>query len=186
MSWWSKYSLSQMEEMMDFLFQQSQGGGSSASLIHQASVTLTHGQLTTPNTYEFVGAKPGCVVLPTVGTVLTHIVTAYTFGGTDADPIIIDGFGNLVFLFDAEIFKNIGDYLAWAPMAFVTGTESSDWDTLDSLQGQALVIDNGGKSGGHADNTAKFGAEFRVYDPSTGLFLTTTESGWDEDTRTFQ
>ena len=172
---------------------------SESMLIHQTTVTL--------NNNDFIAAANGSVELagaPGLNKRITNVtgvidanavVGPYTF---DASASIALGCTNslttaayadsLQFLFggDGEVANSIltpgHDYIDGGVI------KANYWDASqnDNLPLNMLFFNNSAPlTGGDAANVTIVAALFYVFDRSTGLFLTTQESGWNQTTRSF-
>jgi hypothetical protein len=200
MSWWTKYTSEQIDQAIENAL--AGPGGGAASLIHQASVTLTDQEFREAPVNGPIETVPGHAdfLLRFALGVIEVDARAGAYADFEADS-------NVLFEYDTG---NYGDnaslqVLPWTtmlgaaartqatvlPYVFIDvlnnsrafGVPSSA-DFRGTNIGVALFNNNAPYTGGHVDNRARFLTHFYVID-SDGVALTTAESGWDETTRTF-
>lgn len=170
-------------------------GGASPSLIHQATVTLTDAQIKAlPTTPVDLTGTPGAtrVLAYQFGTAhLNASAGSYSGVGT-VDPnlaMLQMRVGNLfasVYGDWSWILEEGFDGLVMMPALSESGLRTEFANLPFVLYGPNGVTEGlGNFGGGHADNTLRVSVAFMVFDLSTGLFLSTDDSGWDQDTRTF-
>jgi len=206
MTWYSKYTMTQIDEAI------ANGLRGSASLIHQASVTLDDDAIqawpTTPveivpptEILEYVGLVtklPRLVSMTVIGTGWTtpyvgvngSAVMGIYLGG----PTAADFFDRVSMNIQAsDLLTNNGYSGFWVEL--LARFETADtafryFDLFENLNDNGLyfALDNLGDpdlTGGDPSQTIKVNLRFEVYDLALNRCLTTVESGWDEDTRTF-
>lgn len=175
--------------------------GSGGSLIHQASRTLTHGEIRdSPTTAIQIAAAPGAnkILYPqfaafhlnwfgdyaSIDGAATFIIAAGTQGLTiTLNEAVSGGVTNLLAGGEAANASVVAGFtISAGAIGGLTGMFNSDVvnKALNVRAGNA-----GNFTAGHASNTLIVLCEFRVMSLVTGLFLTPTESGWDQTTRTF-
>ncbi len=185
-------------------FQASAGG--SASLIHQASVTLTNTQIIhLPTINQDLIPAPGLgrSLTPFHGVLYSDHTTA-GYGTFDAGgaylAFYIDGVQrlNIVLASNGGVLSGGGIDVAFLSTFVGVDSAGGPANAAGSIEGArdstscenaALQIGayNAGVdfSGGNIANALTVAVQFYVFDSSTLDFLTTTESGWNETTRTF-
>jgi hypothetical protein len=172
-----------------------------ASLIHQASVTLTDAQIKSlfPNDNVPVTIVPGPGadrLLVFAGGFISLDVTA---GGYLSDDdlslvrlrICTNADDSLSLAWRANILYAGVQRISLLPDFFESsGRFNASPYSIAANYSMRLQIDptdtaSNPLTAGHVDNTMIVVCDFRVLDVTTGRYLTTAESGWDEDTRTF-
>ncbi len=181
--WWNLFTNAQIETALSNALN---GGTPSASLIHQASITLDHSDL--------LGWLSGAPILLTGSpgldrgllpiSVFSHCSLATDYDQVDPNfRIGTVGYG--------PYFTFLGQLplAAQTPYTAITVNDSGFQTTrdIDSIinEGLALLSAASSITGGNAADSVVVCCEFRVFDRVLGRFLTTDESGWDADTRTF-
>lgn len=195
MAWWTKYTNEQIDQAIANALGMS--GGSAASLIHQASVTLTNAQinslvgtsaLTNP---VIVPGLSGCVcefdvgrVAPLNGMAYSNVDGAFAFyvglARANADAFNLAG--------DTYQLLGNGDpgFLHFGAQVHYDGYRTI---RPDDIVGESLWFRLYGQSvplaDGDAGNTLPVNVRFFVFHFAQNRYLTTAESGWNETTRTF-
>lgn len=210
MGWWTKYTNEQVETAI------ANGlGGSAASLIHRATVTLADSDIkplqgATP--FALAGT-PGAnrMIQYQSGFACAHIVTPYNNVSQVTEDGDVCGIRWAVsdeevsvHVTNWELFDNaVGDMVAPLPPysyalvddnganltpghKFNAHVDADAWGINEGLE--FFVAVSGAPvnfAGGSASNTLQLGFIFFVVDIVAGQYLTTTQSGWNETTRMF-
>jgi len=204
MAWYSKYTMTQIEQAIENALS---GGAPSASLIHQASVTLNDAQIKAiPSRIQVVGNPAADVFLSLVsGSMIVSAFAAGYTAGSLQEPIMMWGDGTIaawyfgqdgILLAGAHAEREQAPMIPISALSFagsggLTNRNVARTNSFDSLVGQGFQLrddnNDGGAdyTGGDSANTVILACIFLAQNASTGAYLTTVESGWDEDTRTF-
>lgn len=192
------------------------GGGGGASLLHQASRTLTDIQVRAlPTTaIEIVGA-PGATRLLVPSVILARMNWVADFGNISPTcRLKVDLTSSFIADLNEASLSGVTALLAgggpdgtWVPFTiqqladsrtisatpavdphFHHGNADSGFYDADIANHALTISAVQGASNDFTDGTGstlQVATVFYVFDYSSGLFLTTAESGWNESTRTF-
>lgn len=197
---WRTYSRSQMDQAIANALE---GGAPSASLIHQAHITLNNDEIIhlptfAPTIIPAPGANrlialtnaDGFLYLTAPYSNITALYSAITFDFGQFNGFYLSG------PIDANSFLVAGEPIRRAVMLpdqqIVAAATTQYADVLGSVADMidapfTLMADqaDGDYMDGDPANTLDLSVTFQVYDFTLKRYLTTTESGWHEDTRTF-
>lgn len=174
-----------------------------ASLLHQVSMTLEHGQIIAlPTAYVDVTGDPGEDRVLLVALAVPYLNWVVDYSHIAATAIFYLAYDNAVD-FATNLFQiidsGVGSLLANGEDAWAAFTppSSTDGATLAARNyipsvtfNKAISLGmfngaNGNLQGGDPGNTLDLSVLFHVYDRSVKRFVTTVESGWDANTRLF-
>lgn len=182
----------------------------SNSLIHHASVMLIDDDIKSvpgmlPTFYQIAPAHADRILFPTFAIARLIRVEKYTnvsvddafFGFQNDAPAstgLVNAPGNIV-LFSSLFGSDPGaaDFIVTLVSPVDTATANASGSAYlagsSGVIGKALSLSiyngDGALTGGDPANTLTVATEFRVFDMTTGRFLTVSQSGWHEDTRSF-
>jgi len=183
MSWFNKYTLSQVEEAISNAL----SGG--ASVVHQASVILNNDQIVALGA-NVIGAPAANRVITDVWSDVIVDVTAGAYTNVDTGDMYLEyessGRAASASTSNAVLEDNSAvNLLQWAPAQLAPDS----WNVLSDYAAQGVGLEIPSNLGplhdGHAANSIAIAATFLVRDRTTGRYLTINQSGWDETTRTF-
>lgn len=175
-------------------------GGGGASILHQVTVTLTNAQIKAlPTTAITIAGAPGAnrITWPVTGLgVLDTSAGAYAADGDASWVLFTEGnYISAPVTVVAELQAAQVSIVQFQPAYIMggggfVGIPTGDRYDGPSITNKALQIKDDWMGvadyiNGHASNTLTICVEFRVYDTVEKTFLTSTESGWNEATRTF-
>lgn len=174
-------------------------------MIHQASLLLTDADIQgLPGAPQQLAGNPGAnrQIVPVFVTWIASIVDAYT-GFADGDALVLS-LGGLSTIMPVEDTSDTA--LALTSLLGVPGDGSvtiggdgyysviySQFNSRNRFADTSFVdtplmingFSGAGFVGGNPSNTLRSICVFCVLDRTTGLFLTTAQSGWNQTTRTF-
>ena len=169
-----------------------------ASIVHQATVLLTDAQIkalpTTP--FEIVAAPGANWAFVPIAAALVIDTTAGAYATIDANASItvIGNITNLSSIVESDgqvtAFLTGGERMAFLGQMYGGGVYGQapvdSWSTYSDRALQLYAASGGTNfTDGNAANTLRVSVEFRVFDVTTGRFLTTDESGWNDETGLF-
>lgn len=192
MSWYNDYTEAEVGQAIANAL----AGGS--SLIHQASRTLTHAELTSwqsQDLHQYVivpGAGISRFALFNFGVLRFHrSATPYANVSNGSSISFTEFSGSSASLsFNWQAAGLLTALVAFDQMMRFSGEDHAGENTdLSGSENKpiALLSTNpaGNFTGGDSSDYLTVCCSFEVFDSDLGRFLTTTESGWNETTRTF-
>lgn len=195
MSWYNDYTEAEVGQAIANAL----AGGGGASLIHQASRTLTNAEfLAASNTSPELAGAPGASkwITNITGQLMIDAASPYVW---DAGAAVFFGWGaalddatagltntSLPFIFDGSAIQSA---LLVPPFAIIGGNPEAASFAAPLSENQPLTCTLFNNSvpitGGDPSDKITLSALFYVFDRTQGKFLTTVESHWNETTRTF-
>ena len=203
-TWYHKYSMQQIDDALAWVLEQ-MDGGTSASLLHQTSLRITDDQIKTlPTAAVDLTAAPGInrLVIPSRAVVVTDFASAAYIAAAGAsweidlgDPAT-SGLMMLGVALMQGPLQSTDSWYVQLPQGDGVGTGDFLGLILGSgapvagLVNQALQLRDfydgvSNYTGGDPNNTALVNVQFTVLDVTLDRLLTTAESGWDPNTRSF-
>ncbi len=186
-NYWNKFTPTQIDQAIENALALSPGPAA-ASLIHQASVTLTNDDIVGLGSAGFVVTGNPAV---TQAILVTDFISRFVFAADYTTAA--NGFG-----LGTALYGQLFVILFGLPAAVQTPYSAlgvADWsgfasglDLLGGLYGQGVVLFQPGLEAitdGDPANTWTLCISFKVFSATLGRYQTTAESGWDADTRTF-
>lgn len=190
MSWWNEFSEGEIVQAI----RNSLDGGSSASLIHQASRTLTNAEIIAwqdPNPgYFVIVPSPGaqrCARFLEADVLVHRVSTVYTNASANSN-IYFTEYGGIAASLDPNMQSTWNTLGPFDRIIALSGLDREDIIDLTAAANKPIRLDqtnSGNLEGGNAGDSLTACCTFLVFDVSTGRYLTTAESGWNETTRTF-
>lgn len=189
--WWNLFTNAQIETALSNALN---GGTPAASLIHQASVTLIDTEIRNLHQLYVIAPTPGefRAITATFGELLLNWAADFTSVDAGAQ-VLLGASSELVNLDEAEggvsgLIASGNTKIARLVPIIDGGSFSAQPTTPGGILNLPLYLF--AINGGHAfadgnGSTLVCGVTFKVWDSLTGRYLTTDESGWDADTRTF-
>lgn len=211
--WWHKYPPSRVLALLEAAERyEAQEASGAAALVHQGTRTLTNAEFKAlPTTPQSIIVPPsGLFAIATRVMLHKNFSVAYdTKVAADLDYINVrygqtepndHDFGYIAnnasypgALLNA--FLASGENLTFVTAMNMSQSAQADWalvlsrsiniSTTFLAEGIWIGGGNDDFTGGNAANVVRVIVEFRVYDTAQRKFLTTSQSGWDETTRTF-